>query len=176
MYREKFLSTLQQKAAHVAITPSELGFQYELTEMHDIWNYTAALDLSRFSTKKPDPFKQALNESTRELAELLSAERRSWGLARTALNLFLKEAHYNRYLSEVNDLFLSEHFFETPINDVSAEALRKQKSASKLSEWNGLHFFDQEKSDEYQAYAADLAKEMGVSRVHLGLFLWPGWK
>ncbi|MEX1135424.1 MAG: hypothetical protein WEB89_00895 [Balneolales bacterium] len=175
MYREKFLSTVQHKIAHEAISPSELGFQYELTEMHDLWNYAAGLDLSRFSTKKAEEFVQRLDEETASLADILSAQKRTWGIARTSLNLFLRDAHYNRYLSEVNDLFLSEHFFEIPINDTSAVALRNQKSGSKLPEWNGLHFFDKEQSDEYQAYATSLAKELGVSRVNLGLFLWPGW-
>lgn len=176
MYKEKFLTTVQNKIAHEAISPSELGFQYELTEMHDLWNFAAKLDLSQFSTKKAEDFIKNLDEATLSLANILSAEKRTWGIARTALNLFLRDAHYNRYLSEVNDLFLSEHFFEIPINDTSAVALRNQKSGSKLSEWNGLHFFDKQQSDEYQDHAADLAKEMGVSRVNLGLFLWPGWK
>ncbi|MEX2395486.1 MAG: hypothetical protein WD491_00610, partial [Balneolales bacterium] len=140
MYREKFLTTLRHKIAHEAIMPPQLGFQYELTEMHDLWNFATALKLPEFATKKAGEFNQALDKATLSLADTLSAEQRTWGVARTALNLFLKDAHYNRYLSEVNDLFLSEHFFETPINDTSAIALRNQKDGSKLSEWNGLHF------------------------------------
>ena len=176
MYKEKFLSTLQQKVVRDAITPSNLGFQYELTEMHDLINFAKKLDLSRFSTKDPEKFKQALDDATLSLSDTLAAEDNTWGTARTALNFFLKDALYNRYLSEVNDLFLSEHFFETPINDTSMEALSKQSSDSELPEWTGLPMFGKEQSDACQAYAADLAKEMGISRVHLGLFLWPGWQ
>ncbi|MEX0929186.1 MAG: hypothetical protein WD266_04195 [Balneolales bacterium] len=176
MYREKFLSTLQQKTAYEAITPSLLGFQYEITEMHDLWNFAVNLDLTRFSTKAGEEFHRTLNETTDALTNTLSAENRTWGTARTALNLFLKEAHYNRYLSEVYHLYLSEHFFETPVNDTAAAALRSQKSGPTLPEWTGLHMFDKDKSDAYQAFATDLAEEMRVSRVHLGLFLWPGWK
>ncbi|MEX0686313.1 MAG: hypothetical protein WD267_00325 [Balneolales bacterium] len=176
MYKEKFLSTLQQKLVYESVTPSHLGFKYAISEMHIIHNLIMSLDLSKFSTKNSDEFKQSLDESTSELVNTLSAEERTWGTARTAINFYLREALYNRYLSEVNDLFLSEHFFETPINDTSVLTLRRQKNGSTLPEWSGLSLFTPEQSDTYQNFAADLAKDLGVSRVHLELFLWPGWK
>lgn len=175
MEREKFLRTMQQKMAYNALSPANMDFNSEVDIVKNARNFVTKLDLSKFATEDRKKFNQSLDSATDQLAGQMSANRKNWGTARTAINLFLLSAHYNRYLSESYNLYLSEHFYELPLNTQSAEGLRKQRPAINLPEWPGLNLIDAAGSKQYQEIALSIANDLGVARIHLGLFLWPGW-
>lgn len=175
MERDKFLRTMQQMMAYRSLTPSNLDFNSEVDIIKDVRNFGTKLDLSRFATEDPEKFAKNLDSATDRLAGQMSANRHNWGTARTAVNLYLQAAHYNRYLSESFHLYLSEHFYELPLNKRSADGIRKQRPGDNLPEWPGLTLLDAAGSSLYQEAAKAIASDMGVARIHLGLFLWPGW-
>ena len=175
MDKEKFLTYMQQKVAYETITPGALGYSSEVVELQDLRNFSSEMDLSAFNTDDADVFQSALDKQTAELSEYVSAQRKNWGTARTTLNIFLQGALYNRYLSQKYDLFLAEHFLELPLSKKTADGLRRQAGGRKLPEWSGLNVLQKDLSDQYQAFAHELARHSGVARVHLNMFLWPGW-
>lgn len=174
MEKEKFLAYMQQQVAYQALEPKSLDFQQEGTVLQDLRTFTSSMDLDGFATEDPDEFHNQLEGKTEELEDYMSAERKNWGTARTAINLMLNHALYNRYLSQSYDLYLAEHNFEYPLNKTNVEGLRRHEEGSKLPEWSGLTVLKHEHSQIYQKYAAELAENMGVSRIHLSLFIWTG--
>lgn len=175
MDKEKFLTSMQQKVAYESITSGALGYSGEVGELQDLRNFTSEMDLSVFTTDDSDAFQAALEDQTSKLAEQVSAPRKNWGTARTTLNTFLQGALYNRYLSQKYDLYLAEHFMEIPLSKKTVDGLRRQPGGNALPEWTGLNVLKQDISAKYQDFAHEFAKDNGVARVHLNMFLWPGW-
>lgn len=175
MDKEKFLNSMQQKVAYESITSGSLGYAGEVVELQDLRNFTSEMDLSVFTTDDASIFQAALNDKTEELAAYVSAQRKNWGTARATLNTFLQGALYNRYLSQKYDLYLAEHFMEIPLSKKTVDGLRRQPGGRSLPEWTGLNILKRDISEKYQDFAHDFAKDNGVARVHLNMFLWPGW-
>jgi len=172
---EKFLHTMQEKVAYESLQPKFLGYQNEVDELQDLRIFSAKLDLSRFATEKKEKFKEELDKATRELEEVLSSNHKTWGTARTAINSFLQMALYNRYLSESFDLYLAEHLFELPLVKRTVDGLRRYEKNNYLPEWSGLDLLKPDVANQYQDFARKMADNLGVSRIHLSMFLWPGW-
>ncbi|HKK45056.1 MAG TPA: hypothetical protein VJ964_06010 [Balneolaceae bacterium] len=175
MEGQKFLNAIQQKVAYESLQPKFLGYNNEIDELQDLRTFSAKLDLSRFATEQKETFYDELDKATGELEDVLSSNRKTWGTARTGINMFLQNALYNRYLSESYDLYLAEHLYELPITKKAVDGLRRYEKQPHLPEWTGLDLMKPDISEQYQSFASDLADNMGVSRVHLLMFLWPGW-
>lgn len=175
MEKEKFLNTMKTRVAYNAITPENLDYQQEVNDLPDARSAASNIDLSELSTEDPEVFAGALDNATEQVQEQLSGENRNWGTARTAVNLYLKKAQYNRYLSQSYNLYLAEHMFELPINGISATYLHRHAGEANLPEWSGLHLLEPDVNKRYQQAASTIAGDMRISRIHLDMFLWPGW-
>lgn len=176
MERNRFLAYQRNKIAYEHLVPENLEFDKEGTVLQDLRTFLSDVELEPFSTIEQDEFQQNLDQTTEKLQESLSANRKTWGLARQSINWFLFGAQYNRYLSEPFDLYKAEHCFELPLNKRNVDGLRRQKGGKELPEWPGMNLLTPELNDQYQQYAAELGDHMGVSRLHLEIFLWPGWE
>lgn len=96
---------------------------------------------------------------------------RSWGVARKALNLFLRDAFFNTYLRKRFKLLRAEACCEVPLDGVVANGLR-MRLPKKLPSWPGVRPLTKEVSDAYQTAAMQEARRMHFSRVHLDIYLW----
>jgi hypothetical protein len=84
--------------------------------IYKIQQYLGAMDLSSAKAlKNQDEFSNWLEGETNELVRTHGV---NWGAARKALNLFLRDCLYNKYLSEKYDLGNLEAWMEMPLDSV----------------------------------------------------------
>ena len=131
--------------------------------------FLANLHLGRFAVSGEQEFITALDATTTDLVEDLPQRARHWGIARKCTNIFLRDAFYNRFLSQ--PLLASEAWFEIPLDSVVADALREKDMA--LPKWAGVKHLTPERSSAYQESAKRLAEVKGYPRVYLDSVLWP---
>jgi hypothetical protein len=136
--------------------------------------FFAALPLSRFATASSQAFARRLDEQTEALRGRFPQGSGSWGLARKLLNIFLREALYNKYLEERFRLSVSEPLFEVPLDSITGTQLAKKLGGTKLPSWPGVKHLRPEVSAQYQSKALEHAAELGICRVHLDAIWWGG--
>ena len=79
-----------------------------------------------------------LNLQTNALLKEFPTTAKSWGAARKALNLFMRNVFNNRYLNEVYYLDRIEKVLEIPLDSAVAKGLKNEDFKNKLPEWPGL--------------------------------------
>ena len=87
------------------------------------------------------------------------------------MNLFLRDAFYNFYLREHFDLAASEAWYEVPLDAAVARTLKQYDTGNTLSPWPGVKQVTDSMSENYQLFALLVAREKGISRVHLAAWL-----
>ena len=102
----------------------------------------------------------------------LPRRERHWGLARKALNLFLRECLYNAYLRRAYHLSRAEAYLELPMDSFTVRGVRRKSSNQSLPRWLGVRKLTAEASEKYQERASRLAAEEGLARVHLDVYYW----
>ena len=134
--------------------------------------FLAALDLAVFNCGTEKKFKSELDNATNGLMLSLPKTARSWGAARKAINLFLRDALYNRYLAETCLLNSIETWLEIPLDSAVARGLKKLGTRGELPFWPGLKKLSPSISSKFQLFAQDIALKRGLARVHLDIYLW----
>ena len=116
-----------------------------------------------------DAFSNWLEGKTSELVRTRGVK---WGAARKALNLFLRDCLYNKYLSEKYDLGNLEAWMEMPVDSVVAGQLKKDAGRGRLPVWHGLKELTKENSEKFQTHAREMAARRNFARVHLDVGMW----
>ncbi len=164
-----FIKLVQWKVAISAVGISTVRKQGKGI-LKDIHEFLSELDLQEIP-KSQTKFKFWLDQETNNLVKKAKL---SWGLARKVLNLFLRDAVYNRYLYDKFKLKDIEKWLEIPLDKIVARALRKKNKS--LPSWPGLKIGQDKQNiniyEKYQEFAQALANEKGIARVHLDLYLW----
>ncbi len=166
-----FLKTVQLKTATSAIGPSSLRGQGKGV-IGTTRRYLARISLARIPRSNPKSFRKWLDRHTEALLDEYDLPHRPWGAARKALNLFLRDALYNKYLSSKYKLSALERWLEIPLDSVVAVGLKKSDTRGTLPSWPGLKYLTAEVSDLFQSQASELARQKGISMVHLDMYLW----
>jgi len=170
--RNDFLKTVQGFIAVVAMGPSSLRNQ-GLGVLKKAQDFCSKLNLQNYSNLNEGQFKNQLDLDTLKLIKALQLKNKPWGTARKALNLFLRESLYNKYLSKEYSLDKIEKFLEIPLDQVVSHALTKLETKGQLPKWRSLKSLDKEESGKFQEFAQELAeKEYHIARVHLDIYLW----
>ena len=168
--RRDFIQTVQDKVAISAVPPSTFrGSKAGLIAA--VRDFLQFLDLSQFAVSDQKRFAARLERVTRQMRSALSRESATWGVARKALNLFLRDAFYNTYLRKRFKLVRAEACYEVPLDGVVANGLRR-RFPKQLPRWPGVKPLTKKVSDVYQAAAMKEAQKMDLSRVHLDIYLW----
>jgi hypothetical protein len=167
-----FLQKVQLVTAIAAIGPSSLRNQGAPGLIGCVRQFLADLELQRFVVPRRLLFEDRLDEETEALLAILPVTTRSWGAARKALNLFLRDALYSAYLSSHFQLAQLEPWLEIPLDSTVARGLKSRDRAGHLPQWPGLKHLEPVISRLYQSTAAALAEEVGIARVHLDIYLW----
>ncbi len=164
-----FYDDMQRYIAVTTIGPSTLRNQGSKGVIKAAQKYLCQVDLPRFRAKNESSFLQTLDRETKKLKKSLPRGR--WGAARKALNLFLRDIWYNRFLCQRHRLSGSEHWLELPLDSFVAKALRNERRAE-LPPWPGLRHLTPEVSKAFQCVAKKIACDKHISRVHLDMLLW----
>lgn len=171
MKPKDFIATLQHQVAVTAVGPSALRGQGKgvLGVSQD---FLAQLSLARLPKSNAKCFRAWLDRQSEALLDVLPVEKRPWGAARKAINLFLRDALYNQYLCSHFELQLVEPWLEVPLDSAVARGLKSHEKRGELPQWPGLKNLQPNVSDRFQDFAAYRAEQEGIARVHLDIYLW----
>ena len=132
--KDNFIKTVQLKTATSAIGPSALRNQGPGI-LNKAQKYCSEMDLSIYSSLKENEFISRLDKETERMLDLFGLLHRPWGTARKALNLFFRDALYNKYLSKEYNLETIESFLEIPLDSAVAKGLKKRDIDRVLPRW-----------------------------------------
>jgi hypothetical protein len=134
--------------------------------------FLSVVPLRSFAVAEDGPFRNQLEQTTEELRAALPRGAQTWGTARKALNVFLRDAMYCVYLDEAFQLRQAEQLLELPLDSITSRYLRKAALPGELPLWPGVRALRQDISDRFQAVASRVASQRGLARVHLDAFWW----
>lgn len=135
--------------------------------------YLAEMDLSNLcSIRNQASFNTWLDEQTDAIVAIQHSPSIRWGAARKALNLFLRDCLYNKYLSSEYNIETVEAFLEVPLDSVISKELKHAAGRGRLPIWRGLKQLRSDDSARFQEYASFMASQKKLHRVHLDVGLW----
>jgi hypothetical protein len=172
MTDDQFLRTIQGRVARVAIGASTVRGRGNKGTVKACRSFLRRLDLSRFGSKDGAAFGLALNRSTKALQAKLPRSAQRWGIARKALNIFLRDAFYTTYLDAAFHLRQAESLFEIPLDSITATTLKRVVGKGALPRWPGVKRLTPSLSAIFQKAAAVEAGKLGIARVHLDAIWW----
>ena len=174
MINKDFIRLIQVQVAELAIGASTLRNQGGSGLIASARAFFKSIDLAGLGSLTSEGFSNFLDKATDDLKNQFPEGARNWGAARKAINLFLRDAFYNRYLFDHYKLAPIEQFLEVPLDrDVATNlcALATQYGKS-LPKWESIKMLDSDDSCMYQEVASKYAKEKNLARVHLDLLFW----
>ena len=167
-----FIAQMQKKVAVSSVGPSAVRGQDKGT-LDAVRDFLAKIHLTRISRRSDARFQLWLNRQTKCMAATRQRRTIPWGVARKSLNLFLRDAFYNRYLHDKYQLGPIEQLLEVPLDGVVGRYIVRKAEDRELLPWPGLKRLTTKQSQALQEAATDLAADRGVARVHLDIFVWP---
>ncbi len=169
--RDELLSKIKGFVAEDAVGVTALRGQVSGTRKA-VLAFLNVIVLSQIPNSDGATFEHWLDDQTERLRQTLPDPKKPWGVARKALNLFLRSCVYNHYLREANDLDVLEPLLEVPLDSVVGKGLRNE-SGGALPPWGTLKTLKSEVSRLFQEHATRLAIERGLpARVFLDNYLW----
>jgi N-glycosylase/DNA lyase len=58
------------------------------------------------------------------------------------------------------------------MDSLVAKGLKAEGKRGQLPRWRGVKWLSPEENDQFQEFAADVARKRGIQRIHLDTFLW----
>ena len=176
MKKQEFLDNIKRYEANISIGPSTLRNQGAPGVIKAARNFLVECDLTELKKIKPSEYADILEKWTCDLIIKLPKKANKWGTARKAINVFMIQIFFNRYLAKEYGLEKFKDALETPLDSYADKGLRnwleKLNSKMEIPEWEGIKNLKVEKSKQYQECASYVAKENGLSRACLDIILW----
>jgi len=132
------------------------------------------VDLKPYGVATADSFRSRLDADTENVRLALPDGMQFWGVARKVLNIFLRGALYNTYLTAHFGLSDLDACYEIPLDSLSAAGIRDNTSERPLPRWVGVKYVTPEINDQFQELATTIAAERDTLRVHLDAMFWGG--
>ena len=171
--RADFIAWLQRRTAEAAIGASALRNQGAPGVIAAARISLAEIDLRAFGRASKAKFLALLDRSTSGvLASFPQGAEESWGGARKAVNLFLRDAVYNKDLSDFYKLDRIRWWLEVPLDKHVAAGLLGETEGRGLPKWGQIKRLTPERSREFQAAAALVAARKRLARVDLDVYYW----
>jgi|ERR1035437_6696945 hypothetical protein len=167
----KFIDLMQSRIAQASIGPSSLRNQGKSQVIKICRDFCSeSMNLSKYTLKT---FKTQLDKDTRRLLKKLGMKETQWGTARKALNLFLRDVFYNKYLSPAYKMEMLEPLLEIPLDNQIAEKIQEYPQGKDLP-WNRIKHTTEDENKAFQDAALLITKENKLikHRVHLDLIFW----
>jgi hypothetical protein len=172
MDRNNFIPNIQKFVAIAAVGVSALRGQGKGV-LKSTQKYLGELDLSTLKDINTNvDIISWLDKQTEEILDCMPVMNRPWGAARKALNLFLRDCLYNKYLCQEYKMDRLEKWLEIPLDSLVANGLQKKAEKGLLPRWPGLKHLKKEISDQYQDTAQSFADKNEIARVHMDVALW----
>ena len=171
---KKFFRALREFTAIQAVGVSAVRGQPKGT-LRQIHEYLGRVRLERLAGMDCTDYMRWLDARTRYLQRKLPGRDKRWGVARKAMNLFMRDCLYNTYVSRKFYLRRVQQYMEIPLDSRVAHGLREdaRERGLRLPQWPGLIGLQQEVSREFQEHATDYAsREKLPARVFLDNYLW----
>ncbi len=169
---EDFLARLHANIATLAIGASTLRNQGAPGVVAAARRFLSGVSLDQIVVNRPEVFASRLDELTKCLQCSLPDKTRHWGAARKAVNLFLRDALYNTYLSSHFGLATIREWLEVPLDSLVAAGLCREQAEVAVPTWPGLKHLTPTESTVYQQVALCVADRHSVARVDLDLWYW----
>jgi len=169
--KQDLLDAFRKRVAESAVGASALRNQGSEGVVRRAREYLKTLDLASFVLPSEGEFRAALDRETEGLRKWLPAQAQHWGAARKALNLFLRDVLYHRYLCSHYRFEEIEGWLEVPLDRDVADGLR-QASSNLLPEWPGIKHLKSDRSLIYQKAARRVALTADIAPVHLDVYWW----
>ncbi len=174
MTQLEFLDMARRRVAQVAVGPSTLRGNGPKGTAVAVRKHLASRDLGGFVQRTEVAFRKRLDFETDELLAAMPRSARHWGLARKLLNIFLRDALYNRYVSSAEHFEGIEEWLEVPLDSHVGKRLRREPGFNALPPWGTIRGLTPVVHRQFQDAASSVARLHGVARVHLDLLYWRG--
>jgi hypothetical protein len=168
----ELINALRRREASTSVGPSTARNMGPKGTIRAAREYLASLKLEHFAKKTEREFQAVLDRATSQFLRHLPRGARHWGAARKFLNIFLRGAVYNRFLCERYDLYRIERWLELPLDSHVANGLRREKGGHELPRWKTVIGLDKDMNQQYQEFAARVARRRKTYRVHLDVLYW----
>ena len=171
---QECLRILRYRLAHTAIGPSTARKMGPPGTIGRVRSFLQQIALEDFVVEEAGAFYKHLDSQTAGLQECAGV---AWGAARKFLNIFLRDALYNRWMCAEFGLGKIEDLLELPLDSHTAKGLCQAAEdhpeiAQQLPRWPGVVNLTPALSDQYQRLASDVAALKQVARVHLDILYW----
>jgi len=167
-----FISALRKRVASVAIGASTIRRMGPKGTAVRARRFLAHVNLNRFRVDSKRDFGRELDGITELFLRTLPQEAQRWGLARKLLNIFLRDAAYNRYLSKRFRLRKVERWMEVPLDSHVGTQLCASSDGRHLPRWKTVVGLTPEVSRQFQNVATTVARRKSVTRVDLDVYYW----
>lgn len=132
------------------------------------------VDLAPYGHATAESFRRMLDRDTERVRRSLADGAQFWGVARKVLNIYLRNALYNTYLTAHYGLAGLEPYCEVPLDSLSAKGILSHARERPLPRWVGVKYVTPEINSHFQRLAATVAAESKTSRIHLDALFWGG--
>ena len=167
-----FIATLRRRTASAAIGASTIRRMGPKGTAKRARTFLAGLNLHRFRVDSKREFARTLDRATGSFLTALPRKAKHWGLARKLLNIFLRDAAYNRYLSQRFALWRVERWMEVPLDSHVGKQLCASREGAHLPRWKTVIGLAPGESTAFQKVATTVARRKGVTRVDLDVYYW----
>ncbi len=172
---KKTLDLIQLRMAHSAVGASTIRGMAPAGTIGHVRDFLGGYNLRHLKRWTQRTYTARLDEMTAALLAHLRAsvpERAlEWGGCRKCVNIFLRNAMYNRYLAERYQLDRLEPWMEVPLDSHVAAHLRAV-GLPDTPDWSTVIGLTKEESEDWQRIASDVAASKGIHRVHLDVHYW----
>lgn len=168
--KKDFIVILKNHLAETSVGPSVLRKQGPEGMIKVARDYLKRLDLEKFAKCSKEDFQKELNRATKKLRNAFPGNHKNWGAARKVINIFLRNAVYNRNIYRYYRLRKIKHFLEVPLDSYVGKWLMEYNEG--LPAWYKLKELKSEDSNKFQDFAKNLARKNKISRVDLDIIFW----
>ena len=176
-----FIDHIQRQVSELAVGASALRNQGGSGLIKSARGYFKALNIDLYgAAKDATAFLILLDNDTTALQSVFPTGAQHWGAARKAMNLFLRDACYNRYLSSHYGLGRIEQWLEVPLDKDVATGLiddlqagtYSMPSGFRVPNWTKIKALTATASAGFQSMAQTYSNLLGIARVHVDLLYW----
>ena len=175
MFNKNHITQLIKRSAKIVINASSMRNQGKPGMILKIRKHLVdSIDISKLGSLEEKTFNKFIEAHTDNLVKFCKDKEIEWGTARKAINLFLMDIVYNKYLNEFYSLEKIHNLLEIPLDNKVSKRLKKvaKEKDSVLPVWGGICNIDKNEYIEFQKFALEIAKDKKMNRVDLDIYFW----
>jgi len=170
------IKKVQRRVAYGSIGSSTLRNQGAPGVSEVAHNFLIEVNLNKFrDIENATDYLKILNNLTDELSKKFPDRAKgNWGAARKALNVFMEEVFYNKFLNAEYGFNRLGPFLEVPIDSYVIKNLKKE-AVNKTPTWRGIKNLTPNDNMKWQEIASEVAEKRRILRIYLDIEYWRSW-